>query len=419
MTISERIFELMKEKNLTQKEFSKRAHIPESTISDWKKKGNTPSAEKLMDIANALQVSLSELLGEAVIESSREDYALNGEEKTLLEMYRALPEKQKKRCLLYFQNLSEVNGQQSSKTALEKKNETVIADTEFLLQKQLAYKLRRLARLDRIKLDESKHASGRNLHLFKYLDYLGIDKLEYLRTYLANIQPFMITEMKTQEKFENAICVLDQFYRISVYIKVDATKEEEIIVSFHENEKNGVAKKNPIFPKNNYVYVFAESLGSYVIPTDSYTINLLITRGVSTFPINVPAKKYDEDGFLVNYTYINNALTDIANQYLEDLYSTDLDFSAIEVFSSLQQLSFTSYGHDCFSNISLLIDSLLILTDANAKMISDGALCIYCNSLDLLESDKKELIATLTTRFEVNSSRALPEILERVKMNIV
>lgn len=38
MTISERIFELMKEKNLTQKEFSKRAHIPESTISDWKKK---------------------------------------------------------------------------------------------------------------------------------------------------------------------------------------------------------------------------------------------------------------------------------------------------------------------------------------------------------------------------------------------
>ena len=126
MAISERIFELMKEKNLTQKEFSKRAHIPESTVSDWKKKGNTPSAEKLVDIANALQISINELLGESVVESSREDYVLNGEEKTLLEMYRALPEKQKKRCLLYFQNLSELNGQQSSKTALEKKNETCL-----------------------------------------------------------------------------------------------------------------------------------------------------------------------------------------------------------------------------------------------------------------------------------------------------
>ncbi len=418
MAISERIFELMKEKNLTQKEFSKRAHIPESTVSDWKKKGNTPSAEKLVDIANALQISINELLGESVPKNDGTDYVLDGEEEMLLEMYRNLSEQQKKRCLLYFQNLSSVNGEKTAISEPKKIGEVAVPDTEFLLQKQLAYKLRRLARLDRIKLDESKHASGRNLHLFKYLDYLGIDKLEYLRTYLANIQPFMITEMNSQEKFENAICVLDQFYRISVYIKVDATKEEEIIVSFHENEKNGIAKKNPIFPKDNYVYVFAESLGSYVIPTDSYTINLLITRGVSTFPINVPAKKYDEDGFLVNYTYINNALTDIANQYLEDLYSADLDFSAIEVFSSLQQLSFTSYGHDCFSNISLLIDSILIQTDANAKMISDGALCIYCNSLDLLESDKKELISTLTTRFEVNSSHALPEILERVKMNI-
>jgi hypothetical protein len=297
--------------------------------------------------------------------------------------------------------------------------ELVETDTELLLQKALAYKLHKLARLDRIRLDESEHASKQNLHLFRYLDFLGMDKLAFIKMYLSHIQPFMITEMKSQEKFENAICVLDRFYRISVYIKVDATQNEEVIVSFHENHKNGVAKRNPIMRKNRYVYVFADSIGSYIPTKDSYTINLLITRGVSTFPVNVPAKKYDEDGFLVNETYIQNALVDVANQYLEDLYTADLDFSGVEQFSSLQRLSYTARGNDCFSNISLLVDSILVQRDAHSRQVADAVLCIYCNSLELLESDKRELLETLQERFSVNSARVMPELLERVERNIL
>jgi hypothetical protein len=63
----------------------------------------------------------------------------------------------------------------------------------------------------------------------------ALNKLDYIKSYLKTIQPFMLTEMKSQEKFENAICVLDGGYRISLYIKVDSTKGEEVIVSFHEN----------------------------------------------------------------------------------------------------------------------------------------------------------------------------------------
>ena len=37
-TISDRIFELLKEKGMSQKEFSARTGIAESSISDWKKK---------------------------------------------------------------------------------------------------------------------------------------------------------------------------------------------------------------------------------------------------------------------------------------------------------------------------------------------------------------------------------------------
>ena len=379
MTIRERIFQIMKEKQMTQKEFAKLAKIPESTISDWKKKGNTPSAEKLIDISTTLGVPVTELLGVPPVESgARFAISENCEEAELVE-----------------------------------------TDTELLLQKTLAYKLRKLARLDRIRLDESEHVSKQSLHLFRYLDFLGMDKLAFIKMYLSHIQPFMITEMKFQEKFENAICVLDRFYRISVYIKVDATQNEEVIVSFHENHKNGVAKRNPVIRKNRYVYVFADSIGSYIPTMDSYTINLLIARGVSTFPVNVPAKKYDEDGFLVNETYIQNAFVDVANQYLEDLYTADLDFSGVEQFSSLQRLSYTARGNDCFSNISLLVDSILVQRDAHSRQVADAALCIYCNSLELLESDKRELLETLQERFSVNSVRVMPELLERVEKNLL
>ena len=428
MNISEIIFNQMKKKGLSQKEFSKMTGIPESTISDWKKKGNTPKAEKLYDISRTLGISLYELLGVRDETASDEvDYVLSDSESELIEAYRKSGMEQQKRIIIYAFELSRGisagkdlgdSEKTGEKNSLEKKNkEKGVIDSGLILQKQLARRLRRLARLDRITIDESEHFSGLNKHLFKYLDYLGIDKLEYVKQYLSAIQPFMLTEIKSQEKFENAVCVLDGYYRISIYIKVDATKGEEIIVSFHENNKNGIARVNPI-KRDDYVYVFADSVGSHLKNTDDYSINLFITRGVRTFPINVPARKYDDEGFLVRYSYINNALIDISNRYLEDLYTADIDFSDVEPFSTLQQLSFTSFGNDIFSNISLLIDSILIQKDAIGRQVSDAALVIYCNSLELLEADKKELLLTLKERFKVNSSRVVPRLLERIESNI-
>ncbi|MCR4798502.1 MAG: helix-turn-helix domain-containing protein [Lachnospiraceae bacterium] len=438
MTVSEKILQRMKEKGISQKEFSGLAGIPESTISDWKKKGNTPKAEKLLDICRVLDMNIYDLLeDDPRRKADLIDHTIRGEERLLIECFRAAGDSEKKRILSYVQRFAGYGGttagslssassalserqkdQPASSTRSPEDRESFAADADLLMKKQLARKLRKLARLDRIRLDESEHASGHNLHLFHYLDYIGLDKLEYIKKYLSNIQPFMITEIKSQEKFESAICVLDQFYRISVYIKVDAKKNEEVIISFHENHKDGIARKNPIVSRNEYVYVFADSLGGHVLETDVYSINLFITRGVATFPVNVPATKYDDEGFLVRYSAIDHELMEIVNRYLEDLYTSDLDFSKIEVFSSLQQLSFTSYGRDVFSNISLLIDSLLIQSDYISKQVADAALCIYCGSLELLEKEKEELLLTLKERFSVNSIRSLPQILERVEMNL-
>jgi len=62
MKISEKIFELMAEEGISQIELSKRTGITQSTICDWKKKGTNPSANKIMNIANALKINPEKLL---------------------------------------------------------------------------------------------------------------------------------------------------------------------------------------------------------------------------------------------------------------------------------------------------------------------------------------------------------------------
>lgn len=62
MTISDRIFEILKEKNISQKQFSEETGISQSTISEWKSKGTNPSSEKIMIICKVLNVKPEWLL---------------------------------------------------------------------------------------------------------------------------------------------------------------------------------------------------------------------------------------------------------------------------------------------------------------------------------------------------------------------
>ncbi len=418
MQIGSKIFSILSERGISQKEFSKMTGIAESTICDWKRKGFNPSAGKISAICKALDISPIELFSDEDIsvnevpKPSTVEMILSDDEKLIIEIFRNSDSDLRKRILSYFTMLSSDSGTD----IIDVENVEV---KELTTKKALCKRLRRLARLDRIKLDESEHASGLNLHLFRYLEFLGIDKLTYIKKYLEHIQPFMITEVSSQEKFENAICVLDEFYRISVYIKLDATKGEELIVSFHENNKDGIAKRNPLRNTGEKVYVLPETISSHVVGSDLYTVNLLITRGVTTLPISISAHRYDDEGFLVNLQDITRALVETANSYLQDLYTANMDYSAIEPFYSLQQISFTSYGTDVFSSISLLVDSLLIQMSPLGKQVADAAMCIYCNTIELTHEAKKELLETLSARYKVNSVRALPEILERIELNMV
>ncbi len=62
MTISERVFERLNQISMTQKEFSEKTGILQSTISEWKKNKTNPSSEKILPICKVLDVSPEWLL---------------------------------------------------------------------------------------------------------------------------------------------------------------------------------------------------------------------------------------------------------------------------------------------------------------------------------------------------------------------
>ena len=62
MTISERIFKKLRQIKMSQKDFSDKTGISQSTISEWKSKGTNPTSEKIMIICKVLGVTPEWLL---------------------------------------------------------------------------------------------------------------------------------------------------------------------------------------------------------------------------------------------------------------------------------------------------------------------------------------------------------------------
>ena len=112
-TISDKIFELLKEKGMSQKEFAQKTGIAESSISDWKKKHTNPVSDKILIICEVLEVSPYELLSGAEHTGvrSRENnmyvFSKDTEIGLLIESYQELNPEQQKRLLGYLDALKE------------------------------------------------------------------------------------------------------------------------------------------------------------------------------------------------------------------------------------------------------------------------------------------------------------------------
>lgn len=113
MTISQKVFELLREKGMSQKEFSIATGIPQSTISDWRKKNTNPASDKILVICDALDITPYELLSNMKEEGTRANkvayrIVVEGtEEDILLDTYERLDAKARGRLLGYMEALHE------------------------------------------------------------------------------------------------------------------------------------------------------------------------------------------------------------------------------------------------------------------------------------------------------------------------
>lgn len=109
MIISERIFQMLKEKGISQKEFSGRTGIAQSTISDWKHKKTNPAADKLLAICEALDTTLYELLSDVQDSGTGTmDYVYvekDSPEHLVLTKFQEMEEENRERLLKYMQEL--------------------------------------------------------------------------------------------------------------------------------------------------------------------------------------------------------------------------------------------------------------------------------------------------------------------------
>jgi len=115
MLISERIYQYLEVRGMSQNEFAKRTGISQSTISDWRRKGTNPSADKIMIICDVLGISPYELLLETDSKNPREyrqtDYVVidkNSKEYELIRKYEKLAPDAQRRLEGYLQALTDL-----------------------------------------------------------------------------------------------------------------------------------------------------------------------------------------------------------------------------------------------------------------------------------------------------------------------
>lgn len=117
MIISERIFKILKDRNMSQNTFAKKVGLSSSTISDWKTKKTNPTAEKIMPICEVLGVTPEQLLTGKDIDEGYEKNITKKEDESLvitksdiriIEDFHGLKEVQKKRLLKYMEALKQI-----------------------------------------------------------------------------------------------------------------------------------------------------------------------------------------------------------------------------------------------------------------------------------------------------------------------
>lgn len=117
MIISERIFKILEDKNMSQNAFAKQVGLASSTISDWKTKKTNPSADKIMDICMVLEVTPEQLLTGKGIDEDYIEYKpkkiksepeISKADMRIIEDIHGMKDAQRKRLMKFMEALKQI-----------------------------------------------------------------------------------------------------------------------------------------------------------------------------------------------------------------------------------------------------------------------------------------------------------------------
>lgn len=247
--------------------------------------------------------------------------------------------------------------------------------------------IREQAKLGKIKLATSVKLSELNKHLVDYIEHFGIDLQDYVRSYLSNVQPYMITK---ESDLTN--CLIDGLYGLSI--------TDELTVRFTEKDRtNSVNVATAV--RSTKVPVFADRVLSQVSGTNKFVIRAVFQVGLLELPLDLAGYKHN-DIFLVDKRMIDTAIMSHCEEYISSVHESNyikknrVDTSKIKVFSRLQQLPFTVYGNDAFSNITVLIDRIVDGVDIEK---ADFAMIKFTQNTRLTREQQTELKELLREKY--------------------
>lgn len=107
MTITERIFVELSQKNIAQKDFANKIDVNEKTVSAWKRNNSLPPADKLSNISDCLGITLDYLLT-----GKERVLSLPKDEQELINFYKALPTWEQQRLIGRAEALAEKYAEQ-------------------------------------------------------------------------------------------------------------------------------------------------------------------------------------------------------------------------------------------------------------------------------------------------------------------
>lgn len=255
--------------------------------------------------------------------------------------------------------------------------------------------IRTAARANRLTIDTTVHDvnEGWNVQLFKIIEACGMEVEEFIRQYLAVLQPYALIPFDDDtDKSEGNVWVVETGYSVGLLIKTDIyDKQSPLIISFHESNIKGnlLMSDNRNLKNDVLCAVIPEKIkkinenentvAAFIAYIQHGFIRIKMERRTSMYGHGAVIVKYrhiaEEYDLYINEMYKFIEKRHFSNQeypVIDDNF-TDADKSVNRV--GYENFSFPSFGHMDINSFYFLEDAYRVASSVDeTRMIRAEAI---------------------------------------------